>query len=119
MLDPGARPIRPATAATGGSRTSSPQHIGPREIRGAYNGGNDKKEDQSVHEQRRNDPLPSFFLLLTRFESRVARDYFTSFGVVAITLTPAPRATSIAIITSEYFTVGSPFTKMILSGRGS
>src|SRR5687768_11363833 len=42
-----------------------------------------------------------------------------SFGVTPITFTPAPRDTSIAQITSEYLTVGCPFTKMILSGRGS
>ena len=42
-----------------------------------------------------------------------------SFGGTPMTFTPAPRATSIASITSAYFTSGSPFTKMIFSGRGS
>jgi len=41
------------------------------------------------------------------------------FGVTPMTLTPAPRAWSMAKITCWYFTVGSPFTNMILSGRGS
>lgn len=41
------------------------------------------------------------------------------FGGIPITLTPAPRATSIACTTSWYFTVGSPFTNMILLGRPS
>ena len=36
-----------------------------------------------------------------------------------MTFTPAPRETSIAQMTSWYFTALSPFTKMILSGRGS
>lgn len=43
----------------------------------------------------------------------------TSFGGIPITFTPAPRATSIAKMTWEYFTPGEPFTKMIFSGRGS
>ena len=44
-------------------------------------------------------------------------DGAASFGETPMTLTPAPRATSIAKITSEYLTFGSPFTKMIFSGR--
>ena len=42
-----------------------------------------------------------------------------SFGDTPMTFTPAPRAASIAKITSEYLTFGSPFTKMIFSGRPS
>src|SRR3954471_5861471 len=42
-----------------------------------------------------------------------------SLGGTPMTLTPDPRAMSIASITSPYFTFGSPFTKMIFSGRGS
>ena len=38
-------------------------------------------------------------------------------GGTPMTLTPAPRAWSMAQITLEYFTVVSPFTKMIFSGR--
>jgi hypothetical protein len=43
----------------------------------------------------------------------------TYFGGTPMTFTPAPRETSIAQMTSWYFTALSPFTKMILSGRGS
>ena len=42
-----------------------------------------------------------------------------SLGGTPMTFTPAPRATSIASIMSAYFTPGTPFTKMIFSGRGS
>ena len=42
-----------------------------------------------------------------------------SFGGTPMTFTPEPRATSIACTTRSYFTLGSPFTKMIFSGRGS
>jgi len=42
-----------------------------------------------------------------------------SFGGTPMTFTPAPRAMSIASMTSAYFTFGSPLTKMIFSGRGS
>jgi len=89
------------------------------EIRGSDDRRQNKKKDQCVHEQRRNDPFPIPPLLLFLLEGGIARSYFTSFGVIAITLTPAPRAASIALITSEYFTAGSPLTKMILSGRPS
>jgi hypothetical protein len=119
MLRACAGPIRSTPATTGGARTTAPLHIRTGEHRRTDNGCKNEKKDQCVHEQRRNDPFPSFFLLLTLLESRVARGYFTSFGVMPMTLTPAPRAASIALITSEYFTAGSPLTKMILSGRGS
>ena len=42
-----------------------------------------------------------------------------SFGGTPMTLTPEPRDTSIACTTWPYFTFGSPFTKMIFSGRPS
>src|SRR6185437_15918521 len=42
-----------------------------------------------------------------------------SFGGTPSTTTPAPRATSIASITSAYFTSGEPFTNMIFSFRGA
>lgn len=42
-----------------------------------------------------------------------------SFGGMPMIFTPEPRATSIAKMTSAYFTSGEPFTKMIFSGRGS
>ena len=42
-----------------------------------------------------------------------------SLGGIPMILTPAPRATSIAKMTSPYGTPGAPFTKMIFSGRGS
>ena len=41
------------------------------------------------------------------------------FGGMPMTLTPAPRAWSIAKITLLYVTIVSPLTKMIFSGRGS
>jgi hypothetical protein len=119
MLRVRARPIRSPSATARGARTAAPLHIRTGELGRTDNGPKNEKKDQCVHEQRRNDPFPSFFLLLTLLESRVARGYFTSFGVMPMTLTPAPRAASIALITSEYFTAGSPLTKMILSGRGS
>ena len=43
----------------------------------------------------------------------------TSLGGTPMTFTPAPRAMSIAKITSWYSASFAPFTKMILSGRGS
>lgn len=42
-----------------------------------------------------------------------------SFGGTPMTFTPDPRDTSIACTTRSYFTFGSPFTKMIFSGRPS
>lgn len=42
-----------------------------------------------------------------------------SFGGTPMTFTPDPLAMSIASMTCWNFTVGSPFTKMIFSGRGS
>ena len=111
--------VVPATATSGWSWTSASQYVRTREIGGPDDGRQNEKEDQCVHEQRRNDPLPLFLFLLSLLESRIARGYFTSFGVMPMTFTPEPRATSIAQITSEYFTAGSPFTKMIFSGRGS
>ena len=51
------------------------------------------------------------------------RRYFpepgVSFGGTPMTFTPAPREASIACTTCPYFDFGSPFTKMIFSGRGS
>jgi len=109
-----------STATTAGrTRPAAADRRFVREIGRANDRRQDEKKDHRVHEQRRNDPFPISFLFLPRFEGWVARDYFTSFGVAAMTLTPEPRATSIAAITSWYLTLGSPFTKMILSGRGS
>lgn len=58
-----------------------------------------------------------------RRDKQAQKDYgaagAASLGVTPITFTPAPRDTSMAQMTSAYFTVGCPFTKMILSGRGS
>jgi hypothetical protein len=119
MLRPRPKPIGAAAASPRWSLASSTNYVRSRKIRRPDDGPQNEKKDQCVQKQRRNDPFPSFFLLLPLREGGIARSYFTSFGVAAITLTPAPRATSIAMITSEYFTAGSPFTKMILSGRGS
>jgi hypothetical protein len=119
VLFPGARTIHSAAPTASGPWTAAAEHRVMSEIRRCDDGRQDEKKDHCVYEQRRNDPFPLFFLLLTLLEGWIKRSYFTSFGVAAITLTPEPRATSIAAITSEYFTAGSPFTKMILSGRGS
>jgi len=117
MLLARASAARPTAATARRSRSAAAHRRIMREIRRSDDWSQDKKKDQCVHEQRRNDPSPILFLLELLPESRITRSYFTSFGVEAITLTPAPRAASIAAITSEYFTVGSPLTKMILSGR--
>ncbi len=114
-----ARTIDAAATASGGSRTAATSYIRTGEIRRPDDRRKNKKKDQCVHKKRRNDPFPSIFLSALFRERRIARIYFTSFGVMAITFTPDPRATSIALITSEYLTAGSPLMKMILSGLGS
>src|SRR6266852_1671012 len=119
VLFPGARAVDSAASTARRPRTAPTKHRIMSEIRGSDDGRQNEKKDHCVYEQRRNDPFPLFFLLLPLLEGRVKRSYFTSLGVMPITFTPEPRATSIAQITSEYFTAGSPLTKMILSGRGS
>jgi len=111
--------VAAASAAAGGPGTTPAENVGPGKIIRSDDRTDNEKKDQCVHQQRRNDPFPPFFFLSPLLERHIPRDYFTSFGVAAITLTPAPRAMSIAAITSEYLTAGSPLTKMILSGRGS
>jgi hypothetical protein len=113
------RSVRATPASTCGARAPTTDYVGTNEIRRPDDRRQNEKKDHRVQQKRRGDPFPIFFFCLALLESRVARSYFTSFGVVAITFTPAPRATSIAAITSWYFTVGSPLTKMILSGLGS
>src|SRR3954465_7864442 len=111
--------VRASATAAGRPRAPAANRRLVGEVRRADDRRQNEKKDQCVHEQRRNDPFPSFFLLALLSERRITRSYFTSLGVVAMILTPAPRATSMAEIPSEYFTVGSPLMKMILSGRGS
>src|SRR5205823_14999368 len=108
-----------ATAACRAGSTAT-DDIGASEIGGSDDWTQNETKDHCVHEQRRYDPFPIPIFPPRHFKPRnPARSYFTSFGVAPITLTPAPRAASIALITSEYFTVGSPLMNMILSGRGS
>src|SRR2546422_598125 len=114
-----AESVSATTTTTRWPQSSSTDYVRAGEISRSDDRTDNEKKDQCVQQQRRNDPFPLFFLFLARLEGWVARDYFTSFGGTPITLTPAPRDTSIAQITSEYFTAGSPLTKIIFSGRGS
>ena len=100
MLFARPRSVRAATASTGWARTSAADDVGANEIRRPDDRCQNEKKDHRVQEKRRGDPFPIFFFRLPLLESRIARNYFTSLGVVAITFTPAPRATSIAAITS-------------------
>ena len=110
---------RAATSAARGAGPSSAYGRLVPEV-GDDNGRNDEKKDHRVDENRRGDPFPPLFLPERQPDRRaITSSYFTSLGGTPITLTPAPRATSIAWITSEYLTFSSPLTKMTFSGRGS
>src|SRR5205814_9096320 len=119
-LFPRAHPDHAAPAGACRSGPATTDDIRARGICGSDGRPHDEKKDHRVHKQRRDDPFPISILPPRHLQPRkLSLFYFSSFGVVAMIFTPAPRATSIAEITSEYLTAGSPLTKMIFSGRGS
>jgi hypothetical protein len=111
----------PAPAASRRTRTAATNRRRTLEI--ILRDRNENQEnDERMHKERGGDTLPPP-LSLAWYANRwpIGLSYWAgvSFGETPMTLTPAPRATSIAKITSEYLALGSPFTKMIFSGRGS
>jgi hypothetical protein len=113
-----ARPASAATRRTGATSAS----CGCSLVVSLRDGNENQQNDECMHKKRGGDTLPPP-LSLARYADRwpIGLSYWAgvSFGETPMTFTPAPRATSIAKITSEYFALGSPFTKMIFSGRGS
>lgn len=82
----------------------------------------DQQQDEGMSKKRGSGTLPPPLSLARYTDRRPIPSLYVdgwSFGDTPITFTPAPRATSIAKITSEYLTFGSPFTKMTFSGRPS
>jgi hypothetical protein len=84
---------------------------------------NNEKKNQRMSKKRGSGSLPPPLSLARYSNRRPISPFYVdgagSFGDTPMTFTPAPRATSIAKITSAYLTFGSPFTKMIFSGRPS
>jgi hypothetical protein len=106
------------------SREAHPAHVS----RGAVRLNNTIRAAERVHSEALNGKNAACTgKVLAAFNSCCVLIYFVvgagaapaSFGGIPMTFTPAPRETSIAQMTSWYFTAGSPFTNMIFSGRGS
>ena len=57
-LRAGARTVDAPSPATGRPLSTAAENRIVSEIRGADYGGEDKKKDHCVHQQRRNDPFP-------------------------------------------------------------
>jgi hypothetical protein len=109
---------RASPAASGRTRPSAAFGMRALEIIRS-NRIENQQNDEGMRKKGGGDTLPPPPPLSARNADRrsIALVYVASFGETPMTFTPAPRATSIAKITSEYFTFGSPLTKMIFSGR--
>lgn len=109
-----------ASATRGSSSTSTNSGLGFEII--SCCGIDDQQQNERMSKKRGSGALPPPLSLARYADRRPIRSLYVdgcSFGDTPITFTPAPRATSIAKITSEYLTFGSPFTKMTFSGRPS
>lgn len=116
----GASAARASTTTACGTRSPTAQRR--LSIEAALRGGQqDEEKNQRMCKKRGGDSLPPPLSLAWYSYRRPIAPFYAagSFGDMPMTLTPAPRATSIAKITSEYLTLGSPLTKMIFSGRPS
>jgi hypothetical protein len=95
------RPSVSASSATSRSLSPSAEHILTVKRRSRKHRRQKKKKDQRVHKDRRDDPFPIFPLFLRQPGGRaITGGYCTSFGGTPMMIAPAPRATSIAHITS-------------------
>ena len=110
--------VASSTTAARGTRTSGPFSMLCLEIT-RRNRIQHREDDYGMDKKRGGDTLPPPLSLARNTDRRpiLIGRYDPSLGDMPITLTPAPRDTSIAKITSSYFTFGSPLTKMIFSGR--
>jgi hypothetical protein len=127
--------LQPLTgSALGASRASSATPCGTRSAATLSRlrlksvlgrGKKNQKKNERMRKKRGGEFLPPPLSLYWNPDRRPVTLFYVagaagvSFGDIPMTFTPAPRATSIAKITSEYFTFGSPFTKMIFSVRPS
>ena len=117
-------PAAGAAAATSGGTGSAPADCGLTLEIVLRRRIEHKNQNEHMRKERGSGSFPPPLSLARYSYRRPIPSFYVdgdgdSFGDTPMTFTPAPRATSIAKITSEYLTFGSPFTKMIFSGRPS